>query len=77
MLPIKDKLITITSIRPTARGFVGGDWSQRACLIRIRPTTLRLRTNSFYLQLLNLPPPCARTAATDSQGNTTGWSGCQ
>jgi integrase/recombinase XerD len=33
--------------------------------------------NGFYLQLLNLPPPCARTAATDSQGNTTGWSGCQ
>lgn len=21
--------------------------------------------------------PCARTSATDSQGNTTGWSGCQ
>ncbi len=33
--------------------------------------------NGFYLQLLNLPPPCARTAATDSRGNTTGWSGCQ
>ena len=35
--------------------------------------------NGFQWQLLELQSrqPCARTAATDSQGNTTGWSGCQ
>jgi hypothetical protein len=57
----------MTSIRPTAHGFVAGDWSPRVYLIRIRPTTLHLRPTAFIYNYstsrrhaLALPPQTAK-----------------